>query len=100
MAGQAPAPAAAPAPPAEKTELEKRFPDAVKRDTRAGYEGHIIESAKLRDVAQSIRDEMGYDYLSSVTPVDYYSDAPNANNFIEVAYHLYKSTGGGALVYK
>jgi NADH-quinone oxidoreductase subunit D/NADH-quinone oxidoreductase subunit C/D len=43
---------------------------------------------------------MGYDYLSSVTAVDYYSDAPNSNNFIEVVYHLYKSTGGGALEIK
>ena len=100
MAQQVPAAPAVPAPPVEKTELEKRFPDAVKRDERPGYEGHVIEFNKLREVARAIRDEMGYDYLSSVTVVDYYSAAPNANNFIEVVYHLYKSTGGGALVYK
>lgn len=92
--------AVAPAPAAEPTELEKRFPGVVKRDARPGYEGHIVEAAKLLEVAKAIRDEMGYDFLSSVTAVDYYSDAPNANNFIEVVYHLYKSTGGGALVYK
>lgn len=92
--------ATAPAPTAEPTELEKRFPGAVKRDARPGYEGHIVEAAKLREVATAIRDELGYDYLSSVTAVDYLSDAPNANNFIEVVYHLFKSTGGGSLVYK
>src|SRR3990170_3234241 len=97
MANPAPV---APAPAAEPTELEKRFPGAVKRDTRPGYEGHIVEAGKLREVATAIRDEMCYDYLSSLTAVDYFSDAPNANNFLEVAYHLFKSTGGGSLVYK
>lgn len=92
--------AVAPPPAAEPTELEKRFPGAVKRDARPGYEGHIVEAAKLPEVAKAIRDEMGYDFLSSVTAVDYYSEAPNANNFIEVVYHVYKSTGGGALVYR
>ena len=92
--------ATAPAPTAEPTELEKRFPGALKRDARPGYEGHIVEVSKLREVATAIRDEMGYDYLSSVTAVDYFSDVPNANNFIEVVYHLFKSTGGGSLVYK
>lgn len=92
------APAAA--APVEKSELEKRFPDAVKADGRAGYAGYLVEVAKLVEVATALRDEMGYDYLSSVTAVDYYSDAPNSNNFIEVVYHLYKSTGGGALEIK
>jgi NADH-quinone oxidoreductase subunit C/D len=90
----------APAPAVQPTELEKRFPGAVKRDTRPGYEGHVVEVGKLREVATAIRDEMGYDYLSSLTAVDYLSDAPNANNFMEVVYHLFKSTGGGSLVYK
>jgi NADH-quinone oxidoreductase subunit C/D len=98
----APTPASAPAPASgtEPTELEKRFPGAVKRDARPGYEGHIVEAAKLREVAMILRDEIGYDYLSSVTAVDYFAETPNANNFIEIVYHLYKSTGGGALVLK
>lgn len=96
MTEQAPV---APPPAAEPTEFEKRFP-GTKKDARPGYEGHVIETAKLREVALAVRDEMGYDYLSSVTAVDYFSDAPNSNNFIEVVYHLYKSTGGGMLVYK
>lgn len=92
--------ALAAAAPVEKSELERRFPDAVKADGRAGYVGYLVEVPKLVEVATALRDEMGYDYLSSVTAVDYYSDAPNSNNFIEVVYHLYKSTGGGALEIK
>lgn len=99
MSEQTPtAPAAA--APVEKSELEKRFPNAVKADDRAGYDGYLVETSNLVEVATALRDEMGYDYLSSVTAVDYYSDAPNANNFIEVVYHFYKSTGGGALELK
>jgi NADH-quinone oxidoreductase subunit C/D len=96
MTEQAPV---APPPAAEPSEFEERF-SAAKKDARPGYEGYVIEPAKLREVALAVRDEMGYDYLSSVTAVDYWSDAPNATNFIEVVYHLYKSTGGGSLVYK
>ncbi|UYN89351.1 MAG: NADH-quinone oxidoreductase subunit D [Anaerolineales bacterium] len=88
------------AAPVEKHELETRFPDAVKAEARPGYTGFLVETSKLTEVATALRDEMGYDYLSSVTAVDYYSDAPNAENFIEVVYHFYKSTGGGALEIK
>jgi NADH:ubiquinone oxidoreductase subunit D len=38
---------------------------------------------------------MGYDFLSSVTGVDYLPD-----NQMEVVYHAYQSTGGPALVFK
>ncbi len=92
------APAAAPAKP--QSELEKRFPGVVKADARPGYQGFIAQTDKLREVATALRDEMGYDFLSSVTAVDYFSELPNSNNFIEVVYHFYKSTGGGALVLK
>jgi NADH-quinone oxidoreductase subunit D/NADH-quinone oxidoreductase subunit C/D len=93
-------PAAAPAAPIEKSALEQRFPEAVTPDARPGYEGYLVGADHLVEVARALRDEMGYDYLSSVTAVDYYSDAPNAENFIEVVYHFYKSTGGGALELK
>jgi NADH:ubiquinone oxidoreductase subunit D/NADH:ubiquinone oxidoreductase subunit C len=92
------APAAAPAKP--QSELEKRFPGVVKADARPGYQGFIAQTDKLREVATALRDELGYDFLSSVTAVDYFSELPNSNNFIEVVYHFYKSTGGGALVLK
>ena len=72
-----------------------RFPDFVVADTRKSFEGYIVQVAHLIEFATALRDEMGYDYLSSVTGVDY---LPNEQ--MEVVYHAYRSTGGGALVYK
>ena len=74
-----------------------RFPDMVSADERPSYEGYIVKTDKLVEVATALRDEMGYDYLSSVTGVDYLSDD---ESFMEVVYHLYRSTGGRALVLK
>jgi NADH-quinone oxidoreductase subunit C/D len=84
----------------EKTELEKRFPGVLTMDERESYEGHIVAADKLLEVAQTFRDELGYDYLSSVTAVDYLTDDEEAESFFEVVYHLYKSTGGAAEVLK
>jgi len=74
------------------TELEKRFPQGVTLDQREGYSGYLVDAQKLVEVATVLRDEMGYDYLSSVTGVDYIQD-----NLMEVVYHFYKSTGGSEL---
>jgi NADH-quinone oxidoreductase subunit C/D len=79
----------------EKTDLEARFPDAVSPDTRKGYEGYIVKAEQLLDFARALRDEFGYDYLSSVTGVDYLPEGK-----MEVVYHAYRSTGGPALVFK
>ncbi len=76
-------------------DLVARFPEALVPDTRQGYEGYIVQPDKLTEVATILRDEIGYDYLSSVTAVDYLPD-----DIMEVVYHLYKSTGGPALVLK
>jgi NADH-quinone oxidoreductase subunit D/NADH-quinone oxidoreductase subunit C/D len=76
-------------------DLTARFPDIVVSDERKGYEGFVVEVDQLLEVATVIRDEMGYDYLSSVTGVDYLPDEK-----MEVVYHAYKSTGGPALVFK
>ena len=46
-------------------------------------------------MALTLRDEMGYDFLSSVTGVDYFPE-----DKMEVVYHLFRSTGGSALVFK
>lgn len=75
--------------------LESRFPETVTLDERKGYEGYLVSAKNLVEVATSVRDEMGYDYLSSVTGVDYLSDG-----VMEVVYHAYRSTGGHALVLK
>jgi NADH-quinone oxidoreductase subunit D/NADH-quinone oxidoreductase subunit C/D len=77
------------------TDLTNRFPDWVKPDERDGYEGYIIKSEDLIEFATAIRDELGYDFLSSLTGVDYQPE-----EMMEVVYHAYSSLGGGALVFK
>jgi len=88
------------APVIERTEIEERFPDVIVRDERKNYEGYILQTDQLRDVALILRDEMGYDYLSSVTAVDYLTDKEDEESTFEVVYHFYKSTGGEALIIK
>ena len=72
-----------------------RFPEGVVADERPGFSGYIVEADKLVKFAAVLRDEFGYDYLSSVTGVDYPADEK-----LEVVYHAYKTTGGpGAVNY-
>ncbi len=78
------------APPSE---LVSQFPDAVHPDERKGHEGFQVSTEKLVEIATILRDKMGYDYLSSITGVDYIEE-----DLMEVVYHFYKSTGGSALV--
>lgn len=75
--------------------LIERFPEVVVPDSRAGYGGYFVRSEKLVQVVQTLKDELGYDYLSSVTGVDYLPE-----NKMEVVYHFYRTTGGGALILK
>ncbi len=76
-------------------DLTTRFPGSVTPDERPGYSGWIVAADKLVEFATVLRDELGYDYLSSVTGVDYLPDGK-----MEVVYHAYKTTGGPALVFK
>ncbi|MGD2157951.1 MAG: NADH-quinone oxidoreductase subunit C, partial [Anaerolineales bacterium] len=78
-----------------ETKLEQRFPSIVTLDDREGYEGYIVKTDHLVEFATALRDEMGYDFLSSVTGVDYLPEGK-----MEVVYHVYRSTGGSELVYK
>ena len=75
--------------------IEEKFPGSVTRDERNGYEGYIVAADELKSFARTIRDELGYDYLSSVTGVDYLPDEK-----MEVVYHVYRTSGGPALVFK
>lgn len=75
--------------------LTTRFADALSPDARAGYEGYIVKAEKLLEFVTALRDDFGYDFLSSVTGVDYLND-----EIMEVVYHTYQSTGGAALVFK
>ncbi len=76
-------------------DLSDRFPAWVKRDERAGYSGYLVNAENLIDFSRSLRDEYGYDLLSSVTGVDYYPE-----DRMEVVYHALQTTGGPVLSFK
>jgi len=69
-----------------------RFQDALRPDERKGYEGYIVAAERLPAVMTALRDDVGYDYLSSVTGVDYLDEGQ-----LEVVYHAYQTSGGPAL---
>lgn len=75
--------------------IAEKFPAGVKEDEREGYEGYIVPSEQLIEFARTIHDDLGYDYLSSVTGVDYMPE-----DQMEVVYHAYRTAGGPALVFK
>ena len=75
-AADAPAPAADPGlhlTPIQEAvaRLKELYPDVVSDETREGYEGLMVYADSLPEVAKSLRDELGFNYLSSVTGVDY-----------------------------
>ena len=76
--------------------LKERFPEGVADDTRDGYEGVIVDAEKVVDVGLALRDDLHFNYLSSVTGVDLIDD-----NMLEVVYHAYSiEKGGGPVVFK
>ena len=94
MTTPVPAPTVPPAS-AGGPDLSARFPGVVRADTRPGCSGWIVEKDSLLEVATKLRDDLGYDYLSSVTGVDYLPE-----DKMEVVYHAYKTTGGAGIVFK
>ena len=80
---------------ASASDLTNIFPDIVTHDQRHNYEGYLVKKELLTNVMLRLRDDFGYDYLSSVTGVDYLPEG-----MMEVVYHLRKSTGGAPLVMK
>ncbi len=79
----------------ENVDLLEKFPQSVKQDDRAGYAGYIVSADHLLEVVRFIRDDMGFDYLASITGVDYLP-----NGLMEAVYHFYKTSGGPGLVIK
>ena len=79
----------------QTVDLVARFPGKVAADARPGYSGFIVNKENLVEVATAVRDELGFDLLSSLTGVDYI-----AENKMEVVYHAYKTTGGAGLIFK
>lgn len=76
--------------------LKQKYPDFIQEDTRQGYSGIIVDRNHLVEVAQVLRDELGFDYLSSATAVDYHG----ISDHLEMVYHAYRTAGGPALVFK
>lgn len=72
--------------------LLERFPETVTPDSRKGYSGYMVNADHLIEVVTALRDEMGYDFLSSVTAADYLPEGK-----LEVVYHFHKTTGGPVL---
>ncbi len=81
--------------PVEILDFTKIFPTHVVADTRPGYSGWVIEKDHLVEFATKLRDDFGYDLLTSVTGVDYLPD-----QIMEVVYHALKTTGGPVLNFK
>jgi NADH:ubiquinone oxidoreductase subunit D/NADH:ubiquinone oxidoreductase subunit C len=79
----------------EILDLSAKFPGVVVLDERENYSGWIVEKDSLIEVATFLRDELGYDLLSSVTGVDYLPDEK-----MEVVYQAYKTTGGPGIFFK
>ncbi len=73
--------------------LKERYPDTVQDDERVGYSGLVVAPEKLTEVATALRDELGFNYLSSVTGVDLIDD-----DKMEVVYHTYNLDEGGTAV--
>src|SRR5512135_2332567 len=78
----------------ETPDLAAIFPDAAVADTRPNYSGWIVQKERLVELATALRDQYGYDLLSSVTGVDYFPDK------MEVVYQVYKTTGGPGIFFK
>ncbi len=81
--------------PTQAPALAERFPGMLTADTRPGYAGWLVDQANLPEFARALRDEFGYDYLSSVTGVDYLPEGK-----MEVVYQVYKTLGGPGLIFK
>ncbi len=79
--------------------LKEKFPGAVTEDTRDGYQGVVVDRKRLVEVATAIRDDLGFDYLSSATAVDYHEISEPGSD-MEMVYHAFRISGGSALVFK
>ncbi|MCZ2126895.1 MAG: NADH-quinone oxidoreductase subunit D [Anaerolineales bacterium] len=81
--------------PVSTVDLVARFPEFVSADSRPAYSGFVVKKENLVEVATALRDEFGFDLLSSLTGADYL-----AENKMEVVYHVHRTTGGPGVVFK
>ncbi len=76
-------------------DLSVQFPEWAVPDSRSGYQGYMVQPAHLIRLMRQVRDQLGFDYLTSLTGVDYMDDGK-----LEVVYHLNRTVGGPGLVIK
>jgi NADH:ubiquinone oxidoreductase subunit D/NADH:ubiquinone oxidoreductase subunit C len=76
-------------------DLAARFPDWLTADTRPGFSGYLVAPENLVAFAKALRDELEFDYLASLTGVDYLPEGK-----LEVVYHASRMTGGPSIVFK
>ncbi|HMU40570.1 MAG TPA: NADH-quinone oxidoreductase subunit C [Pseudomonadota bacterium] len=80
-----------------KADLDKlvaRFPDAVLSSHSAhGDDTAVVAKDQAKEVLRHLRDECGFDFLVSVTAVDYFDRTPR----FEVVYHLRSMSTGNRL---
>ena len=81
--------------PIQILDLTKRFPNKLSPDGRPGNSGWLVDKSHLIEFVTALRDEFGYDYLSSLTGVDYLLEGK-----MEVVYQVYKTTGGPGIIFK
>lgn len=75
--------------------LKERFPELA-GDERRNFSGLMVPAEQIRAVATYLRDELDFNYLSSVTGLDLIDE-----NKLEVVYHTYSIDKlGGAVVLK
>ncbi len=75
--------------PSEYSSIFDEFKEKIQLDTREKYFGIVVSADDLFAVLQFVRNQMQYDFLSSITAVD---DFPEDK--FEIIYHVYKSIGG------
>jgi len=94
QASSSPVVPAMPEPTSTETVL-LRFPQWAMAETRSGYPGLRVAREHLLDFAQALRRELGYEYLNSITAVDYFPEPQ-----MEAVYHVSRLTGGAPLVFR
>jgi NADH-quinone oxidoreductase subunit C/D len=72
--------------------LKERFPE-LGDDPRSGFTGLMVPPEQLLEVATYLRDDLGFNYLSSVTGMDVLEE-----NKLEAVYHTYSIEKGGSAV--
>jgi NADH-quinone oxidoreductase subunit C len=80
-------------PPSDSDSAAARQPDVVDKEEPAApqlsQDDAVVQAERLPDVMTFMRDRLGYELLSHITPVDY-----PAYGLIEVIYHLFRLAGG------